>query len=227
MGLEVSTTISGLVSSNPVSGDLLSNVDDHLRLIKNVLKKTFPGANGQGFTIPITATETELNFVKGATSNIQAQLNANSFASGTRMLFNQATAPTGWTQDVSDAANNRMLRVVNTAGGGTGGSHSPILMNVVPSHTHPFTTGGVSNDHTHTDSGHAHGYSKAASSGNQKPASGGTAPYDTLIGDNTNIGYANLGGMSANHTHSGNTNNNAGASNWTPRYNNVIICQKN
>lgn len=42
------------------------------------------------------------------------------FPSGTRMLFNQASAPTGWTKqvDVNDAA----LRVVSGDGGGTGGS---------------------------------------------------------------------------------------------------------
>jgi len=217
MGLEVSTTISGLVSSNPVSGDLLSNVDDHLRLIKNVLKKTFPGANGQGFTIPIVATEAELNFVKGVTSSIQAQLSEAKFVSGTRMLFNQATAPIGWTQDVSDAANNRMLRVVNTAGGGTGGSHSPILMNVVPAHTHPFTTGGVSNDHTH-------GFIDSTPTFNASARVDG--PTSGYLDAPTNVNK-HTAGMSADHTHSGNTNNNAGASNWTPRYANIIICQKN
>jgi hypothetical protein len=42
------------------------------------------------------------------------------FPSGTQMLFCQASAPVGWTQNVS--FNDRVLRVVNTQGGGYGGS---------------------------------------------------------------------------------------------------------
>ncbi len=42
------------------------------------------------------------------------------FAAGTAMVFHQAAAPTGWTQ--SAANNDKALRVVSGAGGGTGGS---------------------------------------------------------------------------------------------------------
>lgn len=42
------------------------------------------------------------------------------YPAGTKKFFFQATAPTGWTQDTS--LNNRSLRVVNTSGGGTGGT---------------------------------------------------------------------------------------------------------
>ena len=94
------------------------------------------------------------------------------FAAGTRLVFAQAAAPVGWTQDTSDAANNRMLRVITGAGGGVAGSHDPTYCNVVAAHTHGFstgypsadhthytTTGGASGDHSHGigDPGHAHG----------------------------------------------------------------------
>lgn len=46
----------------------------------------------------------------------EGKLNA---ASGTSLLFPQAAAPTGWTQDV--AVNDRLMRVVSGPGGGTGG----------------------------------------------------------------------------------------------------------
>lgn len=71
------------------------------------------------------------------------------FPAGTTMLFAQPTAPTGWTQVTADSCNNRMIRVVNTTGGGFGGTNSPIINNVVPSHTHNYTTGGQSAGHTH------------------------------------------------------------------------------
>jgi len=47
MGLESTTNIDGLVETNPVgSSDTKAQGDDHLRLIKTVLKTTFPGYAG-------------------------------------------------------------------------------------------------------------------------------------------------------------------------------------
>jgi hypothetical protein len=46
MGLESGSFIGDLVETNPAGGDARSAGDDHLRLIKAVLKGTFPGFNG-------------------------------------------------------------------------------------------------------------------------------------------------------------------------------------
>jgi hypothetical protein len=147
------------------------------------------------------------------------------FQTGVSLPFTMASAPAGWVQDTSDNANNRMLRVVNTVGVGIGGTHSPILNNVVPSHTHTFTTGVESANHTHWDAGHAHSYDKA-SNPSQKPASSGTAPFDSYTLANTATGYAQLGTQSANHTHGGSTSNGSSQTNWTPRYIDLIVCVK-
>jgi len=61
MGLETGSTISSFITSNPTSSDPVNQGDDHLRLIKSVLKAQFPGAAGNGFATAITATEAELN----------------------------------------------------------------------------------------------------------------------------------------------------------------------
>jgi hypothetical protein len=45
MGLETGNYISDLIATNPPGTDPKSQGDDHLRLIKDVLKKTFPDAN--------------------------------------------------------------------------------------------------------------------------------------------------------------------------------------
>ena len=45
MALESATYISGLVSTNPSGSDSISQGDDHLRLIKSVLKNTLPNAD--------------------------------------------------------------------------------------------------------------------------------------------------------------------------------------
>lgn len=76
MGLETTNTIAGLVSSNPATSDPVYNGPNHFWLVKAVLKNIFPGAGGVGFATPITATEAELNYSSGLSSNIQDQIDA-------------------------------------------------------------------------------------------------------------------------------------------------------
>jgi hypothetical protein len=76
---------------------------------------------------------------------------------GTQMLFCQASAPTGWTQNTNEGdVHNKALRVVKTAGGGGGGSQSftsafsksrsvPLLQ-----HAHSTTVGNQSANHNHS-----------------------------------------------------------------------------
>jgi len=86
----------------------------------------------------------------------------NYFATGTKLNFYQAAAPTGWTQDTTASLANRSLRVVTGAGGGTGGSHdlnSPPSIahtHTGPSHTHTGPS------HTHTGPSHTHTHSLSA-----------------------------------------------------------------
>lgn len=57
MGLETGTYISDLVATNPVGAtDDRATADDHLRLIKAVLKATFPNINGA-----VTPTPAQIN----------------------------------------------------------------------------------------------------------------------------------------------------------------------
>jgi hypothetical protein len=215
MGLETGSTISSFITSNPTSSDPVNQGDDHLRLIKSVLQAQFPGVGGLGYATAITATEAELNALHGFT-NV-------GFAAGTRVPFAQASAPTGWTQDITDNATNRMLRVVNTAGNGIGGTDSPILNNTVPSHTHTFT-GTALAAHTHTDSGHSHSlttYSTLTQGGpNATPIW-----YSTAAGT-TGTGFAAISSNSAG-TPAGTNAANASAADWAPRYIDLIICSKN
>tara|TARA_Y100001938_G_scaffold108973_1_gene148924 strand:+ start:887 stop:1978 length:1092 start_codon:yes stop_codon:yes gene_type:complete len=44
------------------------------------------------------------------------------FPSGTKQVFYQASAPTGWTQDTTAALNEAVMSIVTGSGGGTGGS---------------------------------------------------------------------------------------------------------
>lgn len=64
-GLETGTYISDLVATNPLSSDLASTSDDHLRLIKGTLKNTFPNISGA-----VTSTHTELNLLDGLSGTV-------------------------------------------------------------------------------------------------------------------------------------------------------------
>ena len=102
MGLESPINfISDLVETNPVSTDSLAVADNHIRGIKSAIKATFPNITGA-----MTATHTVLNGLDGRVSAIENGVHA----SGTTMLFQQSTAPTGWTKDTTH--NDKALRVV-------------------------------------------------------------------------------------------------------------------
>lgn len=65
MGLETSTYVDGLNVSNPAATDGLAQADDHIRLIKTVLKNTFPNITGA-----VTATQATLNDIPTALTDL-------------------------------------------------------------------------------------------------------------------------------------------------------------
>jgi microcystin-dependent protein len=56
MGLETANYVNQLIDTNPTGADPASSSDDHHRLVKKVLKQTFPNLTG-----PMTATQAQLN----------------------------------------------------------------------------------------------------------------------------------------------------------------------
>jgi len=102
---------------------------------------------------------TTLTFPDGTTQTTAAQ----SIPSTTKMTFLQASAPTGWTQCVTNTC--FAIRIVNTTGGGTGGTVNfttafasqavagtvsggavactTLSTTQIPSHQHQFTVGGT------------------------------------------------------------------------------------
>ena len=76
MTVETASYISQLDASLPASGDPKSEGDNHLRLVKDVLKTQFPNFG----TTAVNATAAELNHVDGVTAPIQGQLDALTLA---------------------------------------------------------------------------------------------------------------------------------------------------
>ena len=151
----------------------------------------------------------------------------------TNLLFGKLFFKTGaWL-----AIEGILLVIVSDSSGNTaGGSNSPILNNVVPSHTHSFTSGIESIGHNHNiiDPGHSH--TTAAAGGSQFMVSGVNGGINSVGGSNstyaggTNTASAptgiTLSTETTNHTHSGTTDNGSSQTNWTPRYLTMIICTK-
>ena len=235
MPLEDGTTISSLDKSFPLPDDVVNQGDDHLRLIKKVLKTTFPGEGGEGFNIPITATEEELNNLAGLDFNILDGFkfigsvfgNALTAPVGTIMLFAQVTPPAGWAQ-VTNASNCMLRHVTDSSGGTFAGTDSPIELdlahshatknhklthNEMPSHGHGMFTGRADNNAPNVGAyQYAAGWWDNGSSGQNytMKASAGGVPGNGTVG-------VTGGGGAHNH---GDTQPASGI--WKPRYLNVI-----
>lgn len=71
MTVETASYISQLDPTYPTAGDPKSEGDNHLRLVKTVLKTQFPNFG----TAAMNATVGELNYMVGVTSLVQTQIN--------------------------------------------------------------------------------------------------------------------------------------------------------
>lgn len=147
MSLESATYVNQLVISNPDGSDPKGQGDDHLRLIKNTLKNTFPNLNAV-----VNATPAELNTLVGGNAV---------FKTGMIILWSGSipTIPAGWALCNGTAGTpNLMDRFVVGAGaayaeGATGGStahfHSvsvggtALTVNQLPPHSHGPAAGST------------------------------------------------------------------------------------
>jgi microcystin-dependent protein len=223
----------------------LTGTDDDNRTIGGNLvvdgTSTLTGNSTVGGTLAVTG-----NTTFSGTVSIGSNL-ADAFPSGTKMLFNQTSAPVGWVKDVTH--DNKALRVV-TGTAGTGGSvafttafasqnvgDTTLTASQIPSHSHTFSGSGTTGNaggHSHSinDPGHLHDR--------------GRQPLGSADGGNPNLGNVNgntataFTGISINavgdHAHSvsvsGTTGSLGGGTahshtiNLAVQYVDVIICTK-
>lgn len=142
-------------------------------------------------------------------SQLDAATSGSGFPSGTRMVFHQATAPTGWTTD-TNAPVDRVLVVDHTAAGNTTGSptwaitglsagstgSTSLTVNQMPSHTHRVADNA------------------SAIIGFTNSGLGGFALTGSSFADISSTGYTESRGGGAGHSHSGSTISQDG--NWRP-----------
>lgn len=113
MGLESATYISELNTANPAVGDDVAEGDDHLRLLKSVLKATFPDATAAVKLFGATA--------KSASFSVAASDHGEVFAvdasSGSVTITLPAGLSAGFSFDVVKTDNSSNAVVVATSGG--------------------------------------------------------------------------------------------------------------
>lgn len=77
MSIESATYPPQFNTAWPTSADWVSEGDDHIRLLKTVVKTTFPNVAGA-----VNASHTEINYLVGVTSGIQGQINTKGSITG-------------------------------------------------------------------------------------------------------------------------------------------------
>jgi len=182
-----------------------------------------PASGGTGLTSPGTAGNV-------LTSNGSAWTSAAAaaFDAGTRMLFAQTTAPTGWTKDTTNY-NNYALRVV-TGAASTGGSvaFTTAFASQTPAGSVSINTSGLSAGSTTLTTpqipSHSHSFTLFT---------GGGSPGGAQLTDNSPVGSqstnATGGGGSHNHSISGSATGSftGTAINLAVQYLDVITATKN
>lgn len=150
MALETATLIHQLDVNNPAPTDQLRQADDHLRLIKSVLKNTFPNING-----PVTATDEQIN-------------NPFSLPVGLITLWfgTASTVPSGWaicdgsSVPRSDGSGN--VTVPDLRGRVPVGADASNAPGATFGSSTSSATSSSSGSHTHTVDGGAHTHSAVA-----------------------------------------------------------------
>lgn len=94
------------------------NVGTNLGITGTGNARTITSSTGSNVTIPVATSSTAGLMATGDKSKLDGiETGADRFPPGTKMLFAQSAAPTGWTKDTTH--NNKALRVVSgTAGSG-------------------------------------------------------------------------------------------------------------
>lgn len=222
LGTAIAVADGGTGAAN--AGDARTNLDAQQTLVSGTNIKTVNGSSLLG------------------AGNIDTT--ANNIPAGTKMLFVQTAAPTGWTKDVT--YDNRALRVVSGAAGsgGTVAFTSAFTSQTVSGTTGSTVAGGTVGDTTLTSSqipAHTHFVAVNAIGNSTLGSTTSVAVESNDAGDtqyilNTNgssspsIGLTSSTGGDGSHTHgftgTGHTHSFSGSVDLAVQYVDVIICTK-
>ena len=109
MGLETATFISQLSATNPLATDPISQGDDHLRLIKDVLQEQFTSLGATA----VTTTAGELNILDGVTATATELNYLDITTLGTSENSKAVTQSAGGVITVGGAAGDQVLNIAS------------------------------------------------------------------------------------------------------------------
>ena len=241
------TDIDGINLAEGMAPGLVNNA---IRELMAQLKDFQAGLASDNVSVGGNLSVTGTTTLTGAATLAGRAIDA--FPSGTKLLFNQTTAPTGWVKDTTH--DNKALRVVSGTAG-TGGSiafttafasqnvgDTTLTASQIPSHTHTFSDSGTTGNaggHTHsvTETSHSHGIAFSGSllysggGGNPNTAFGGGVNQST-VSASTGISINAVGDHAHSVSISGTTGALGGSTahshtiNLAVQYVDVIICTK-
>lgn len=195
-----------------VSVNITSGLVQYVGGVGNIISDTAYGSGWNGVTTVAPS--------KNAVYDKIESLSFAEFPSGTKMLFYQDTAPTGWT--IQNTLNDKVVYITkgSSAGGQTGGAEHSTGTWTQPTHTH--TTSG----HTLTSAevpAHTH---KVITNNGSNDGTYGISYYmnSSLLSYTTSAATDSFGG-GGSHTH-GDTGSSGTANTWRPAAYSVIICAK-
>jgi len=210
-------TVSGTVDGRDVAADgtLLDGLTSSAGILKSSVTTATQPQSNNSTKVATTA------YVRTAITE------ASPFPSGTKMLFQQTSAPTGWTKQTS-GVDNKALRVVSgtASSGGTNAFSNTLASRAITANSGNATAGGNISVANTTAGGNVN-ISSVSTSGtvnshtltiNEIPSHGHNLALSTRRGNSTNYrnNQAGMGGSAVNQgsqnwTHSGNaTIQNAG-----------------
>lgn len=211
MGLETGSFVSDFVLTNPVAGDLVSEGDDHLRLIKACVQQTLPGMGGQlnrtsarstGYTI--LATDNTVHFVIDNSATATVTLSLPAIASVTAGFTLQVTTRAGATVIVDGNASEQ----INGSSNQVMGDRETMNIFLVGSAWRANFAPSAENGYVYHS---AVGYSATVSFGGRLRVSG-TASFEALIVTNGQIAFPAVQNASSN----ANTLDDYEEGDWTP-----------
>lgn len=150
--------LSGTLTANV----LVTTLANGVQIVENATSGSFTVTfqrNGVGSAVTIAQGTRAVIILDGTNGARSAASTQTEFASGVRMVFNQTSAPTGWTKESSTTYNDAALRFV-TGTPGTGGTlafssafasrgltgtvtGTAITVDQMPLHGHPYRQQGA------------------------------------------------------------------------------------
>jgi hypothetical protein len=123
MALESGTYVKDLVSTNPPGTDAISQGDDHIRLVKSVLKNSFPSNSNAPIVPDISGNANKFMTVNsGATATEWANIGASDLGSGTADATKYLRGDLSWQALPSSAFSSYAIVADQKSSGTNGGT---------------------------------------------------------------------------------------------------------